>query len=198
MQKKNPYIFYFIDKYNIDELTKLEKNIDLIFRNYSKRLKIDEIKSIQRFCKINKRNLYLSNNIKLALRLGLSGVYIPSFNNSLNFASKHSLPNKFEIIGDLEGQVTWFPWVGTRTINAASLLIEIASGEHPQRTELTIKSNYSSLLQTAEFANKLGMEIFTGRVEIFGFITMKKMNGFGLKFPNSQVFTDPRMKIGTI
>ena len=99
MQKKNPYIFYFIDKYNIDELTKLEKNIDLVFRNYSKRLKIDEIKSIQKFCKINKRNLYLSNNIKLALRLGLSGVYIPSFNNSLNFASKYSLPNKFEIIG---------------------------------------------------------------------------------------------------
>ena len=99
MQKKNPYIFYFIDKYNIDELTNLEKNIDLIFRNYSKRLKIDEIKSIQKFCKINKRNLYLSNNIKLALKLGLSGVYIPSFNNSLNFASKYSLPNKFEIIG---------------------------------------------------------------------------------------------------
>ena len=99
MQRKNPYIFYFIDKYNIDELTNLEKNIDLIFRNYSKRLKIDEIKSIQKFCKINKRNLYLSNNIKLALKLGLSGVYIPSFNNSLNFASKYSLPNKFEIIG---------------------------------------------------------------------------------------------------
>ena len=99
MQRKNPYIFYFIDKYNIDELTNLEKNIDLIFRNYNKKLEVDEIKSIQKFCKINKRNLYLSNNIKLALRLGLSGVYIPSFNNSLNFASKHSLPNKFEIIG---------------------------------------------------------------------------------------------------
>ena len=99
MQRKNPYIFYFIDKYNIDELTNLEKNIDLIFRNYNKKLKIDELKSIHRFCKINKRNLYLSNNIKLALRLGLSGVYIPSFNNSLNFASKYSLPDKFEIIG---------------------------------------------------------------------------------------------------
>ena len=99
MKKKNPYIFYFIDKYNIDELTNLEKNIDLIFRNYNKKLKINEIKSIQNFCKIDNRNLYLSNNIKLALKLGLSGVYIPSFNNSLNFASKHSLPNKFEIIG---------------------------------------------------------------------------------------------------
>ena len=99
MQKKDPYIFYFIDKYNIDELTNLEKNIDLIFRNYTKRSKINEIKSIQKFCKINNRNLYLSNNIKLAIKLGLAGVYIPSFNNSLNFASKHSLPDKFEIIG---------------------------------------------------------------------------------------------------
>ena len=99
MQRKIPYIFYFIDKYNIDELTNLEKNIDLIFRNYEEKLKIDEIKSIHKFCKIDKRNLYLSNDIKLALKLGLSGVYIPSFNNSLNFASKHSLPDKFEIIG---------------------------------------------------------------------------------------------------
>ena len=41
----------------------------------------------------------MSNDIKLALKLGLSGVYIPSFNNSLNFASKYSLPDKFEIIG---------------------------------------------------------------------------------------------------
>ena len=99
MQRKIPYIFYFIDKYNIDELTNLEKNIDLIFRNYNKELKIDEIKSIHKFCKTEKRNLYLSNDIKLALKLGLSGVYIPSFNNSLNFASKYSLPDKFEIIG---------------------------------------------------------------------------------------------------
>ena len=99
MQRKNPYIFYFIDKYNIDELTNLEKNIDLIYRNYKKKLKIDEIKSIHKFCKTNKRNLYLSNDVKLALKLGLSGVYIPSFNNNLNFASKHSLPDKFEIIG---------------------------------------------------------------------------------------------------
>ncbi|PDH18381.1 MAG: thiamine monophosphate synthase [Pelagibacterales bacterium MED-G44] len=99
MQKKSPYVFYFIDRYNIEELTNLEKNIDLIFRNYSKNLKIDEIKSIQRFCKTNKRNFYLSNNIKLALKLRLNGVYIPSFNKSLNFTSKYSLPGSFEIIG---------------------------------------------------------------------------------------------------
>ena len=88
MQKKSPYIFYFIDRYNIEELTNLEKNIDLIFRNYDKSLKIDEIKSIQKFCKINKRNFYLSNNVRLALKLGLNGVYIPSFNKNINFVTK--------------------------------------------------------------------------------------------------------------
>ena len=31
--------------------------------------------------------------------MGLNGVYIPSFNKSLNFASMYSLPNNFEIIG---------------------------------------------------------------------------------------------------
>ena len=61
MQKKSPYIFYFIDRYNIEELTNLEKNIDLIFRNYNKRIRIDEIKSIQKFCKTNKKKFY--NNL---------------------------------------------------------------------------------------------------------------------------------------
>ena len=56
MQKKNPYIFYFIDKYNIDELTKLEKNIHLILRNYNENLELETIKSIKEFCKKNKRN----------------------------------------------------------------------------------------------------------------------------------------------
>ncbi len=99
MQKKNPNIYYFIDKYSIDELTNLGKNINIIFRNYKDKLDTKTIILIKKFCKITKRNFYLSNNIKLALRLGLNGVYIPAFNNKINFASKHSLPIGFEIIG---------------------------------------------------------------------------------------------------
>ena len=99
MQKKNPYIYYFIKQYNIDELTNLQKNINLIFRNYKDDIKIGIVKSIQKFCKNTNRNFYLSNNVKLALKLGLKGVYIPSFNKNINFATKYSLPKKFEIIG---------------------------------------------------------------------------------------------------
>ena len=97
MQKKNPYVYYFIDEYNIEELTNLDKNINLIYRNY-KNLDKDVIKSIKKCSKTNKRNFYLSNNIKLALKLGLKGVYIPSFNKNINFASKYAFPNNFEII----------------------------------------------------------------------------------------------------
>ena len=99
MQKKIPYIYYFIDEYNIDELTNLGKNISLIFRNYKFGPKINVIKKIHKFCKVNRRKFYLSNNTKLALKLGLNGVYIPSFNNKINFSSRYSLPKKFEIIG---------------------------------------------------------------------------------------------------
>ena len=99
MQKKNPYIYYFIDEYNINELAKLGKNIHLVFRNYKKKPDINIIKSIQHYCKNSKRKFYLSNNIKLAIKLKLDGVYIPSFNKKINFVTSYSYPKNFEIIG---------------------------------------------------------------------------------------------------
>ena len=181
MQRKNPYIFYFIDKYNIDELTNLEKNIDLIFRNYNKKLKIDEIKSIQKFCKIDKRNLYLSNNIKLALRLGLSGVYIPSFNNSLNFASKHSLPNKFEIIGSAHN-------VGEIRIKKLQkcskiFLSPIFKSKKNQKFLSTVKFNLMTMSEDVDFIALGGMnknnfkKIRLTKVVGFAGISWIKKNG---------------------
>ena len=53
---------------------------------------------IKRYCKQKGIKFYLSNNIKLAIKLDLDGAYIPSFNKNfdhLNF----SLKKKFMIIG---------------------------------------------------------------------------------------------------
>ena len=149
MQRKNPYIFYFIDKYNIDELTNLEKNIDLIYRNYKKKLKIDEIKSIHKFCKTNKRNLYLSNDVKLALKLGLSGVYIPSFNNNLNFASKHSLPDKFEIIGSAHNVNE----IRVKKLQKCSkiFLSPIFKSKKNQKFLSTVKFNLTTMTEDVDF-----------------------------------------------
>ena len=39
---------------------------------------------MKNFCRINNKRIILSNNVKLSLKLGLDGVYIPAFNKSLN------------------------------------------------------------------------------------------------------------------
>ena len=83
----------------VDELTNLGKNVNLIFRNYTKGSHINTIKRIQKFCKKTNRKLYLSNDIKTALKLKLNGIYIPSFNKKINYISLYSLPKYFDVLG---------------------------------------------------------------------------------------------------
>ena len=99
MQNKIPKIYYFINEYNLADLKKLGKNINLIFRNYQKKISYKDLLSTKKFCKSTKRKLFISNDIKLALSLKLDGIYIPSFNKKINYLSSFSFPSKFQIIG---------------------------------------------------------------------------------------------------
>ena len=58
----------------------------------------DLILKIKKYCKLRKIKFYLSNNIKLAIKLDLDGAYIPSFNKSTKHLA-YSLKKKFKIIG---------------------------------------------------------------------------------------------------
>ncbi len=98
MQNKLPKNFLFVDKFNLNDLTFLNKNIDIIYRNYKQKASKNTLLSLKNFCKKDRRKLYLSNNIKLAIQLNLDGAYIPSFNKNLNF-SNLNIQRKFEIIG---------------------------------------------------------------------------------------------------
>ena len=90
-------IYYYIDKFNRDEIYKLNKTINIIYRNYSNRFNKKEILQLVTFCKKQRRKVYISNNLKLALRFNFDGVYIPAFNKTLNYKN---IPKKnFEIIG---------------------------------------------------------------------------------------------------
>ena len=53
---------------------------------------------IKKICKKDGRKFFLSNNFKLAINLGLDGVYLPSFNNVQN-TKKINSRKKFTIIG---------------------------------------------------------------------------------------------------
>ena len=76
-------IYYYIDKFDKDEIHKLNRSINIIYRNYSSRLNTKEILQLVTFCRKQKRKVYISNNLKLALKFNFDGVYIPSFNKNL-------------------------------------------------------------------------------------------------------------------
>ena len=90
--------FYFINKFEPYHINKLDKKVSIIYRNYSKRLNKELIIKIRDFCKKNNRKFYLSNNLRLAIRLDLDGVYLPSFNKELN-VFHFNIKKKFEFIG---------------------------------------------------------------------------------------------------
>ena len=95
--KSNKY--YFINKFDTNNIDKQDKNTIIIYRNYPEQ-KIDKllILKIKNYCKKKKIKFYLSNNIKLAINLNLDGAYIPSFNKDYDHLS-FSYKKSFKLIG---------------------------------------------------------------------------------------------------
>tara|TARA_B100000674_G_scaffold423926_1_gene376787 strand:- start:677 stop:1207 length:531 start_codon:yes stop_codon:yes gene_type:complete len=91
--------YYFINKLETNNIDKLDNRTVVIYRNYDQKVPSKEvILNIKKYCKKKKIKFFIANNIKLAIKLGLDGVYIPSFNKS----TKHlafSFKKKFHIIG---------------------------------------------------------------------------------------------------
>ncbi len=98
MHKILPKYYYFIDRFNKDYIKNLSKNIAIIFRKYNKKVDIDEINKIKNYCKLSGRKFFLSNNIRLALKLNLDGVYLPSFNKNIRINS-YSKKTNFLVLG---------------------------------------------------------------------------------------------------
>ncbi len=71
----------------------------IIFRNYDlENSKESIILKLKKYCKKKGKKFYLSNNIKLAIKLNLDGAYIPSFNVNFEHLS-YSFKKGFKIIG---------------------------------------------------------------------------------------------------
>ncbi len=91
--------YYFINKFETNNIDRLDKQTVVIYRDYdSKVLDKELILKLKKYCNKKRIKFYLSNNVKLAIKLDLDGAYIPSFNRStqhLAFARKR----KFNLIG---------------------------------------------------------------------------------------------------
>ena len=91
--------YYFINKFDTNTIDKQDKLTTIIYRNYSTKT-LDEklIIKIKKHCKKRSIKFYLSNDIRLAIKLDLDGVYIPAFNKSFKHLA-YSFKKTFKIIG---------------------------------------------------------------------------------------------------
>ena len=91
--------YYFINKFETNNIDKQDKQTIIIYRNYSlKRLDEKLIFKIKKYCKKKGNKFYLYNDIKLANKLNLDGAYIPSFNKTTNHLA-FSYKQNFNIVG---------------------------------------------------------------------------------------------------
>ena len=91
--------YYFISKFDTNNISKQDKQTIIIYRNYEAHSTDEKLLlKIKKYCKKKTIKFYLSNNVKLAIKLNLDGAYIPSFNKKLDHLS-YSLKKEFEIIG---------------------------------------------------------------------------------------------------
>ena len=104
MQKKLPMVYLFIEDFVPSELDQLNKNISIIFRNYKKTISDSKLIKLKNYCKSHRKDLYLANDIKRAIKYKLSGAYIPAFNKKLNLKIFY-LPQKFLLIGSAHNRL---------------------------------------------------------------------------------------------
>ena len=91
--------YYFINKFDTNNIDKINNQTIVIYRNYSSKIyNTDLILKIKKYLKKKSIKFYLSNNVKLAIKLDLDGAYIPSFNQSFNHLS-YTYKKKFNILG---------------------------------------------------------------------------------------------------
>ena len=95
--------YYFIDEFNKNEIEKLSAQISLIYRNYHKKNDPKELKKLVIHCRNNRRKVYISNNLKDAIKYNFDGLYIPSFHKQLRF--QNITRRGLEIIGSAHNAI---------------------------------------------------------------------------------------------
>jgi len=91
--------YYFINKFDTNNINKQDKQTTIIYRNYSTKTTDQTlIIKIKRYCRKKSIRFYLSNNIRLAIKLDLDGAYIPAFNKNFKHLA-YSYKKNFKIVG---------------------------------------------------------------------------------------------------
>ena len=97
-----PKYFVFLDKYDSQIFRNNNMNLGIIYRNYNAVKRENELIKIAKACKISRNQLFVSNDIKLAIKVKAEGIYIPSFNKTKVFANIEK--KNIKILGSAHNQ----------------------------------------------------------------------------------------------
>tara|TARA_B100000609_G_C17062510_1_gene354816 strand:+ start:120 stop:671 length:552 start_codon:yes stop_codon:yes gene_type:complete len=96
--KTLPITYHFIDNLNIKNILNLHKSICIIYRNYNSKINLSELLNFKKICKKLKLKFIISNEIDLAFKYKLDGVYLPSFNKKFQLKKFQNFKD-FIIVG---------------------------------------------------------------------------------------------------
>tara|TARA_Y100000590_G_scaffold396481_1_gene477238 strand:- start:2547 stop:3092 length:546 start_codon:yes stop_codon:yes gene_type:complete len=102
MHKTFPTTFAFLDEYDNQIFENNNINLGIIYRNYNAKNREKELFKIAQACKKSRNQLFVSNDIKLVIKLKADGVYVPAFNKTKNFANLEK--KNIKIIGSAHNQ----------------------------------------------------------------------------------------------
>ena len=74
----------------------------IIYRNYNAEKRENELVKIAKACKKNRNQLFVSNDVKLAIKVKAEGIYIPSFNKTKGFSNLEK--KNIKILGSAHNQ----------------------------------------------------------------------------------------------
>ena len=76
-----------MDQYNSQIFENNNTNIGVVYRNYNDPKRETELIKIAKACKKKRYQLFVSNDIKLVLKVRADGIYIPAFNKTKKFCN---------------------------------------------------------------------------------------------------------------
>ena len=91
-----------MDQYDSQIFENSNINMGIIYRNYNAKRREKELVKIAQACRKSRNQLFVSNDIKLAMKVKAEGIYIPSFNKTKGFANFEK--KNIKIIGSAHNQ----------------------------------------------------------------------------------------------
>ena len=93
----------FLDRYDSQIFNNNNTNIGIIYRNYNAKKREKELVKIADACKKSRNQLFVSNDVKLAIKVRAEGIYIPSFNKTKGYSNLEK--KNIKIVGSAHNQI---------------------------------------------------------------------------------------------